>query len=81
MTALVRRQMRQAPYWWTAAAVAVAVVCLLVRGAGLVLVLVAVGVERGAAVAVAAAVWADEYVSGRAGLPPLAGGNDLGRSL
>jgi hypothetical protein len=72
VSALVRRQMRHAPYGWTVLAVAVALVALLVRGVGLVLVLVAVSVERGTAVAVAATGWADEYVSGRAGLPPLA---------
>ena len=73
MTALLRRQMRQSPYVWTLLAVVVALVVLLTRGAGLVLVLVAVSVERGVAVVVTAAGWADEYVSGRAGLPPLAG--------
>jgi hypothetical protein len=80
VSAVVRRRVRQSPYGWLVLAVAVALLTLLARGTGLVLVLVAVSVERGAAVAVAAAEWADEYVSGRAGLPPLAGG-DLGRTV
>jgi hypothetical protein len=75
---LTRRLMRSAPYAWVALAVAVALLTLLTRGVVLVLVLVAVTAERGGAAIVAAAEWADEYVSGRAGLPPLAG--ELGGS-
>jgi hypothetical protein len=75
----MRRQMRQAPYGWLVLAVLVALLALFARGAGLVLVVVAVSVERGVAAVDAGARWADEYVAGRAGLPPLAG-DDLGRS-
>lgn len=75
----MRRQMRQAPYGWLVLAVVVALLALFARGAGLVLVVLAVSVERGAAAVAAGTRWADEYVAGRAGLPPLAG--DLGRSV
>ncbi len=69
----VRYRMRYVPIVWAVLAVVVALLALATRGAVLVLVLVAVSVERVAAVVAAVAGWADEFVSGRAGLPPLAG--------
>jgi len=70
---VTRRLMRYGPYAWVAAAVIVALLTLLTRGVVLVLVLAAVTAERGGAALVAAVEWTDAYVSGRAGLPPLAG--------
>jgi len=74
---LVRRRMRRAPYGWAVLAVLVAVLALMSRGVALVVVMVAVTAERVAAVVAVVTEIADEYVAGRAGLPPLAG--DLGR--
>ncbi|WP_038843393.1 hypothetical protein [Salinispora arenicola] len=72
MNAVARQRMRHAPVGWLVAAVLVALLALVARGAGLVLVVVAVSVERGAAAVVAGTCWADEHVSSRAGLAPLA---------
>lgn len=68
-----RRRMRYSPYLWTSLAVAVALLALTSRAVALVLMLTAVTAERAAAVVVVALGVADEYVSARAGLPPLAG--------
>jgi hypothetical protein len=80
MTADVRERLRCGPFGWVLLAVAVALLVLGVRAAGLVAVTVLITCERLVAVVVAAAGWADEYASGRAGMPvPLAATPTSGR--